>query len=342
MADLQLRNAPEISDLPTDGTILVNDGDDIKQIKMGNLSLGMGSSGDSGWRIVHEETLTEAKNVTVSGLDCTEVEAFIISEEAAEGNFYLTSSDAGTVYGEPRVWATGRTNPFIMQMSLRVISPYLWEGSFVTSNHFSIGGGESPKSGHQHKILNEPFDKPSITGVTIAREELLPVGVKVIIRGRNVKPDFLVAANGDVAYLANPQQLESTPLTATAAQDIRIGTVAVTNEGIVTGEKNFPGYETSQGNTLIMPGMELKVPLIADNKYDYTQMQAIICAYNSSISDSISVEKVSIDDVVYQVGSIDKISDVTKEETTQSINFGITNTGDIPLVIRYFTYKEID
>lgn len=342
MSDIQLRNVPEISALPGDSTVLVNDGDDVKQIKMGNLSLGIGSSGDSGWRIVHEETLTEAKNVTVSGLDCTEVEAFIISEEAVEGNFYLTSSDAGTVYGEPRVWATGRSNPFIMQMSLRVIAPYLWEGSFVTSNHFTIGGGEPPKSGHQHKILNEPFDKPNITGVTVAREELLPAGTKVIIRGRNVKPDFLVAANGDVAYLANPAQLESTPLTATAAQDIRIGTVAVTNEGIVTGEKNFPSYETVKGSTVIMPGMELKVQLAKDDKYDYTEMQAIICLYNSSIFDSVSSEHVVIDDVLYETGSTIKISDVTKETETKTINFGITNTGDIPLVIRYFTYKEID
>ena len=61
--------------------------------------------------------------------------------------------------------------------------------------------------------------------------------------------------------------------------------------------------------------------------------------YNSSVSESVAVDRVVIDDSVYTTGSTEPISTVTKDDENKSINFGIMN-GDSPSVIRYFTYRE--
>lgn len=151
---------------------------------------------------------------------------------------------------------------------------------------------------------------------------------------------YLMTESGSVAFLATPQAIES-PLTATAKNDIRAGTVAITNEGIVVGEKNFPSYETTEGAALIMPNKEVKVHLDYNDTYDYTKLQAIVCLFNSNILDSVSAQSVAIDNGVYVIGTTNKISNITKEHETKYIDFGITNTGETPLVIRYFTYKEI-
>lgn len=343
MGDIKLKNVPKINTMPQNSTVIVNDGVDIKQVQLENFMIDVGGSADSGWRVIHEEALTEAKNITIDGLDCTEVEAYIISTEAAEGMFYLTSEPTGTIYGEPRTRCAGKNIPFIMKLHLSAISSYLWEGEISCSNYLNGEPTGDDKLGYTHQIVGDIVNKEKINGITLIRDSgPIPVGTKIVIRGRNVKPDFLLTESGDVAYMAAIGKLEESPLTATAAHDIRIGTVAVTNEGIVTGEKNFPCYETSEGQTLIMPGMELKVQIAIDDCYDYTRLQAIVCAYNTSMTDSVEAKKVAIENSVYQVGSTDKLSSVTKEPETKTINFGLTNTGDIPLVIRYFTYREID
>lgn len=151
---------------------------------------------------------------------------------------------------------------------------------------------------------------------------------------------YLMTESGSVAFLATPEALEQ-PLTATAKHDIRAGTVAITAEGLVVGEKNFPSYETTESKVIIMPQKDVEITLIEDDKYDYTKLQAIICAFNTSMTNSVNAEKVAIDDGLYQTGSDDKISNIIKEHESKKIKFGITNTGETPLVVRYFTYKEV-
>lgn len=73
--------------------------------------------------------------------------------------------------------------------------------------------------------------------------------------------------------------------------------------------------------------------------FDYTKLQAMIMPFNSTIENSIAVEKVVIDDNVYQAGQTTVLASVTKNSTTKKISLGITN-GSTPAVIRFFTYKE--
>lgn len=124
--------------------------------------------------------------------------------------------------------------------------------------------------------------------------------------------------------------------------DVRKDIVYASNEGASVGTKVIPAYHTTEGAKLITVGSDFKFVLSDYDAYDYTKLQVIICAYNSSLTDSVSAEKISINDSVYNVGSTNVLSSVTKDSTNKAIDLGISNTGSNSYVIRYFTYKEID
>lgn len=129
-----------------------------------------------------------------------------------------------------------------------------------------------------------------------------------------------------------------TELTATE-NDIRLGKLAVTGIGLTNGHKEIPAYHTTEGTRLISAGSECKI--INLNNCEYTKLQVLICAFNASVSNSVATEKVSINGKVYAVGSTEVLADVTVNVAEKEVNLGITNEGDAPCVIRYFTYKEI-
>lgn len=139
-----------------------------------------------------------------------------------------------------------------------------------------------------------------------------------------------------------PAVLTSQEVVFTATpNDIREGKVAATGSGVVTGEKVIPSYHTLEAARFIPVGSEFTIPISDKDMYDYTKLQVIICDYNTSMLDSVLSRKVAILDKVYNVGSNEEISTVTKDKTTKTISLGITNDSDHPCVIRFFTYKEI-
>lgn len=131
---------------------------------------------------------------------------------------------------------------------------------------------------------------------------------------------------------------EEVDLTATA-NDIREGVVAVTDDGVITGEKEIPSYNTREGVRVIPNGTALTIP--TTTHYDYTKLQAIVCAYNTSLSNSVSAQQVVINDDVYEVDSVVSLSSILKDGANSRIDFGLTNTSGSPNIIRFFMYKEI-
>lgn len=129
--------------------------------------------------------------------------------------------------------------------------------------------------------------------------------------------------------------------TAHADTDIREGTVAATDEGVVVGSAIIPNYETYTGTKLIRANGDFKITLTLHDLYDYTQLQCLICLYNSSMNNSVATERVVIGSSVYDVNSTIVAAPVTKDSNDKSINFNLTNTSDNRYVIRYFTYKEL-
>ena len=123
--------------------------------------------------------------------------------------------------------------------------------------------------------------------------------------------------------------------------DIREGKVAATASGVTTGTKVIPVYHTSEGVKYIPVGAECAISLTIPELYDYTKLQVIVCLYNTSLTDSVSAEKVVIEDNIYDVGSTISVSTVEKNSDDKTINLGLVNDEDVPLILRYFTYKEI-
>lgn len=121
--------------------------------------------------------------------------------------------------------------------------------------------------------------------------------------------------------------------------DVRIGKKVATDNGIIEGTNTIT-YRTTQGRQLIRSGENFSIPLSDYDKYDFTKLQCIIVTKNTSLSDSFAAEKVVIDDGVYQVSSSEKISNVTKNYDTKSIDLNLNNNTDETKYIRYFTYKD--
>lgn len=122
--------------------------------------------------------------------------------------------------------------------------------------------------------------------------------------------------------------------------DVREGMVYASDSGVSTGTKNIPAYRTTCGYQAIPPGQAFSIPLAMYDSYDYTQFQCMIAPLNTSFDDSCAVNKIVINDGVYNVQSIDKISSVTKNFDTTSIDLNIVNSDSKVNFIYYFTYKE--
>lgn len=131
---------------------------------------------------------------------------------------------------------------------------------------------------------------------------------------------------------------EEVKLTATV-NDIRKGTTAVTDDGVVTGEKEIPAYYVTEGARKITPGSQFLLK-IRNGRYAYTRLQALFCVYNTSIDDSVFTDRVVINDSVYPVNSNTAISKITLNDDAEMIMFNVTNTGDNAYILRYFSYKE--
>ncbi len=129
-----------------------------------------------------------------------------------------------------------------------------------------------------------------------------------------------------------------TKLTATT-NDIRVGMTAVNGDGIVTGEKVIPSYNTLEGVAVVTNGSVVKIPTVTD--CEYTKLQALVCSYNTSIADSVSTKHVCIENYTYPVNSTIAASKVSVNTNDKSISFGITNNSGKLQIIRYFMYKEI-
>lgn len=130
---------------------------------------------------------------------------------------------------------------------------------------------------------------------------------------------------------------ERTVFNATS-NDIRLGKTAATEQGVTLGEKEIPAYHTTEGVQFIPAGAVVAISDLP--RYEYTKLQALMCDFNSNLSNSVATRKVSIDGGVYAVGSAEALATVTIEAETETINFNIRNDGEKPCILRYFTYKE--
>lgn len=157
-----------------------------------------------------------------------------------------------------------------------------------------------------------------------------------IIGGTGIDQIFIIeddAGNEFPAVFVN----DGVALTATA-NDIRKGSIAVTEAGVIEGTKEIPPYYTIEGRRAVTNGSKFILPV---KYYEYTRLQAIICPFNTNMDDSVAAEKVVISDRVYSVQSTESEYDVVKDTDNARVDFGYTNESGRTYLIRYFLYKEI-
>lgn len=121
--------------------------------------------------------------------------------------------------------------------------------------------------------------------------------------------------------------------------DVKVGKIFASADGVQEGIDTRT-YRTTHASKTILPGEQFSIPLDDYEKYNYTKFQAMIAEFNTTQYDSVSVVKISLNDAVYDVNSTIKISDVTKNSSTKSIDLNITNNTNNTYVIHYSTYKE--
>jgi hypothetical protein len=124
--------------------------------------------------------------------------------------------------------------------------------------------------------------------------------------------------------------------------DVRKGKTFASDSGVKVGTKDIPAYRTEQGAVTILPNQKFSILLNEYNQYDYTKLQCMISKFNTTVEDSVAIDRVVIDGCVYAVNSTDIISSVTKNAETKSINLNIMNETSDVYMLRYFTYRQED
>ena len=124
--------------------------------------------------------------------------------------------------------------------------------------------------------------------------------------------------------------------------DVRKGMTFASNSGVKVGTKDIPAYRTICGWVYVLPNDSFSILLDNYTMYDYTKLQCMISKFNTTIEDSISVDRVVIENSSYAVNSTEKLSSVTKNSQTKSIDLNLTNNTSDTYIIRYFIYREED
>lgn len=140
------------------------------------------------WRTLFEETLTEDKNIVLSGFEgCREIEAYVIFNTAMSGTLYLTSVGNGTIYGEPRARLEKKTTIGIGMLRMEIVNPSLISNQIRYSNYYNNINGDSVtvRDCYNHKIGTSVFNVEAFTQCSLMVDnETLKSGDIVFIRGR--------------------------------------------------------------------------------------------------------------------------------------------------------------
>lgn len=146
-----------------------------------------GGTAEKEWTYLYDEILSEETAIlTNDGLDFQEIEAFIALytgyENATTINF---TSGYNNIYTNPLV-QTQITSNFvgIIYSKLEVITGNLWKGYRAFPAYFGMANYTNLSVSFGNQYLGEEINIPNITAFTLQANNPLPVGTRVIVRGR--------------------------------------------------------------------------------------------------------------------------------------------------------------
>lgn len=122
------------------------------------------------------------------------------------------------------------------------------------------------------------------------------------------------------------------------AEDVKEGKTFASDLGVDVGV-NEHMYNAQHGTCLINPGDNFSVTLNENDEYNYAAFQAIVTMSDMSADNSMFANKIVLNNAVYDVASGAKVSDVTKNHASKSVDFNMVNDTDSVYVIHYITYK---
>lgn len=146
---------------------------------------------------------------------------------------------------------------------------------------------------------------------------------------------YCVTVDGESKSFAQLYGQQKVTLTATE-NDIRENTSAITDNGYTEGTKKIPSYQSQKGTKLVPVNTAIN---LYSELYDCTKFQATLAIFNSSIPNSVQVDKVTVDEALYTANSTEKLADLSIDHENMQVDFGITNGGTIA-VMRYFIMRE--
>ena len=118
------------------------------------------------------------------------------------------------------------------------------------------------------------------------------------------------------------------------AKDIRRGKTAITQYGVTEGEADMAGLMSSSCD--VTSGEPLSIYLPDNNRYNYTTFQCVVVLQR----DNAVIKYFSINDAVYSVETATKVSDITKNADTKSIDFNIVNESEDIYTIIYVVNRD--
>ena len=151
---------------------------------------------------------------------------------------------------------------------------------------------------------------------------------------------FMLEVNGGKTEIAATVVGEQTVFDATE-NDVRKGMTFASSNGVKIGQKNIPAYETRMSYFVVEPNESCSIPLSDEDRYAYTKFQCIIVVYSSDYSSNVTTKYVSMNDGLFSVETSSKVSNITKNSKTKSIDLNMTNNSSDVYEIIYFTYKEV-
>ena len=134
---------------------------------------------------------------------------------------------------------------------------------------------------------------------------------------------------------------DEAPVIDATAKDVRKGKTVITNQGVIEGETEIPAYETRMSYLLVSPNDVCSISLSSKDRYDYTKFQCVVVVFSPDYNSNVVTKYISMNDGLFSVETSEKVSDISKNNETKSIDLNIINDSEDIYEITYFTCKEI-
>lgn len=130
----------------------------------------------------------------------------------------------------------------------------------------------------------------------------------------------IVDENNNEMYEATGIVVDKEEIFDARCQDVMAGRKFASDEGVMSGINDSPCCRITNGIHEVPPGAEFMLKLEERDQWDYDTFHAMMWPKLDEINPSPRVDKVAVDDAVYNNNG-DKIATIVKDAATKTIRF---------------------